>query len=115
MSKIEKVKKFVKENKKAIIVGTICTAVGACCGWKIYELSNDGLRAKAVLNMKHMTAIRDAVMSADDATGFSIDFNNMRYDNAWDECIECMKDVRGFSEFTDGYDPTGVTIFVKKK
>lgn len=110
MSKIEKVKKFVKENKKAIIVGTICTAVGACCGMTLHKMRGRGLMIRVF-----GPEATDAILKSDSVTSSVVNYNNMRFDNGWDECIEKMKELKDITELTGDYDPTAIMVYVKKK
>lgn len=115
MSKIEKAKKFVKESKKEIIVGTICTAVGVCCGWKMYELSKDGLRAKALFTAQNCELFCDIVKDADRMGGFVMEPEALKLGKGWERCMEAMTEHASNPMNIEELDPTGFVIFARKK
>ena len=113
MSKIEKVKKFVDEHKKEIIVGTICTAVGACFGWKLYQVARD-----FVINHHQAIPARDqmcmAMKRATNMTSYLLK-EQPEHETLWDDCIDAMIKLKEKTEISETSDPVSIVVFLKDK
>lgn len=109
-----KIKEWIKEHKKELIIGSVSTVVGAVGGVALYEYSRKTLDE----NYKFAAKVYDALLPALNGA-IACSCTNLKEMGMTDATLkDCAKIVETMV-YSDWYDPdrkiTGMAVFLKDK